>query len=82
MAKGKTTKQKTVPKAPPTITPPDPAHAIAHVPTHTADEKREQQASNKRSVTTPAEVEEDVCFICAEPITFWSVGVCGHKTCQ
>ncbi|OXG14726.1 cytoplasmic protein [Cryptococcus neoformans Tu401-1] len=82
MAKGKTTKQKTVPKAPPTITPPDPAHAIAHVPTHTADEKREQQASNKRSVTTPAEVEEDVCFICAEPITFWSVGVCGHKTCH
>lgn len=32
-------------------------------------------------------VEEDdgddsLCFICAEPITFWSVGVCGHKTCQ
>jgi hypothetical protein len=37
------------------------------------------------ALAKPAEEEDgddSLCFICAEPITFWSVGVCGHKTCQ
>ncbi|ORX38336.1 hypothetical protein BD324DRAFT_578052 [Kockovaella imperatae] len=27
-------------------------------------------------------VDQDTCFICAEPITFWSSGICGHRTCH
>jgi hypothetical protein len=26
--------------------------------------------------------DEESCFICAERVRFWSVGVCGHRTCQ
>ncbi|KAK8854623.1 hypothetical protein IAR55_003362 [Kwoniella newhampshirensis] len=70
----------------PTITPPDPDHAILHVPTHTSEEKQailsQKSGSSSGEAGTPAEVDEDVCFICAEPITFWSVGVCGHRTCH
>ncbi|WRT68595.1 uncharacterized protein IL334_005573 [Kwoniella shivajii] len=73
-----------------TITPPDPDHAISHVPTHTSNERAQLDkkaisgvAENRNGNTeTPAEVDDDVCFICAEPITFWSVGVCGHRTCH
>ncbi|WVR09437.1 hypothetical protein IAU60_006504 [Kwoniella sp. DSM 27419] len=66
--------------AKPTVTPPDPEHAIAHVPTHTSAEHAAIKQND--GAETPAEVDEDVCFICAEPITFWSVGVCGHRTCH
>ncbi|WVQ95123.1 hypothetical protein IAU59_002217 [Kwoniella sp. CBS 9459] len=75
-----------------TISPPDPSHAISHVPTHTSAEKAAlsknsgsgsgSEPEDRTQSQTPAEVDEDVCFICAEPITFWSVGVCGHRTCH
>ncbi|WVF67503.1 hypothetical protein IAT40_002259 [Kwoniella sp. CBS 6097] len=64
-----------------TISPPDPSHAISHVPTHTSAEKA-ALPKVESGEQIPAEVDEDVCFICAEPITFWSVGVCGHRTCH
>lgn len=33
---------------------------------------------------TEIEAEDDIgqCFICAEPITFWSAGICQHRTCH
>nr|XP_031863964.1 uncharacterized protein CI109_000608 [Kwoniella shandongensis]KAA5531036.1 hypothetical protein CI109_000608 [Kwoniella shandongensis] len=79
------TRKNSVPPGP-TITPPDPEHAILHVPTHTSEEKEailsQKAESSSGEAGTPAEVDEDICFICAEPITFWSVGVCGHRTCH
>jgi hypothetical protein len=30
----------------------------------------------------PAVSDEETCFICAEKITYFAVGVCGHTTCQ
>jgi hypothetical protein len=30
----------------------------------------------------PAESEEDVCWICAEPVKYYSVGECNHRTCH
>nr|XP_019011646.1 uncharacterized protein I206_03749 [Kwoniella pini CBS 10737]OCF50427.1 hypothetical protein I206_03749 [Kwoniella pini CBS 10737] len=70
-----------------TIPTPDPEHAISHVPTHTTSERAalDRKNSSKDVVVkdeTPEEVDDDVCFICAEPITFWSVGICGHRTCH
>ncbi|WVQ68449.1 uncharacterized protein L199_006657 [Kwoniella botswanensis] len=74
-----------------TIPTPDPEHAISHVPTHTSSERAALDQNKKNGTSTktntsdeqsPAEVDDDVCFICAEPITFWSVGVCGHRTCH
>ncbi|ODN83658.1 hypothetical protein L202_01755 [Cryptococcus amylolentus CBS 6039] len=70
------------PSAGPLIPTPDPAHAIAHVPTHSTDEKRDLKSANGTGANTPEEVEDDICFICAEPIQFWSVGICGHQTCH
>nr|ODN94469.1 cytoplasmic protein [Cryptococcus depauperatus CBS 7855] len=76
-------KNKRTDQVAPQLTPPDPAHAIAHVPVHTSDEKHQlEQQQRDDETTTPTEVEDDVCFICAEPITFWSVGACGHETCH
>ncbi|WVW85416.1 hypothetical protein I302_107454 [Kwoniella bestiolae CBS 10118] len=83
--------QKTKPnrKNSATIPTPDPEHAISHVPTHTSSEraaldlkKNGQNVKSNEEGASPAEVDDDVCFICAEPITFWSVGVCGHRTCH
>lgn len=65
---------------PPKVTPPNPAVGSATVPTETKEEKEEEAAGKPAAED---EVEDDgICFICAEPITFWSVGVCGHRTCQ
>ncbi|WVQ72092.1 hypothetical protein IAR50_001637 [Cryptococcus sp. DSM 104548] len=85
MAKSKSSsKQASESRRPsgPLIPTPDPAHAIAHVPTHTTDEKRGVKSTDGTGANTPEEVEDDVCFICAEPIQFWSVGICGHRTCH
>lgn len=30
----------------------------------------------------PSVGDEETCFICAEKITYFAVGVCGHTTCQ
>ncbi|WWC63500.1 uncharacterized protein I303_106103 [Kwoniella dejecticola CBS 10117] len=69
-----------------TIPTPDPEHAISHVPIHTTSERAALDRKNSKETAvkdeTPGEVDDDVCFICAEPITFWSVGVCGHRTCH
>lgn len=62
-----------------TNSPPSPSHAAQTVPTETDEEKAEALGV----APTPPEIDDMVqCFICAEPITFWSVGVCGHRTCQ
>lgn len=32
---------------------------------------------------TPTDVDDSaVCFICAEPVTYWAVGQCNHHVCQ
>ena len=71
----------------PTIGTPKASHHTSHVPTDRTDTAEDGDAADEAS--PPAEEEQpeldessDVCFICAEPVTFWSVGVCGHRTCQ
>lgn len=62
---------------PPTIPSPKTIEPTATVPT----EENEDQTD----IAAPTQEEMDdtyTCFICAEPIIFWSTGVCGHKTCQ
>ncbi|KAL7422362.1 hypothetical protein Q5752_003008 [Cryptotrichosporon argae] len=66
--------------AAPAIAPPDPAHATLHVP---SGEDDANTTSGQSSDVTPPEVDDvTTCFICAESITLWSVGVCGHRTCH
>lgn len=68
---------------PPKVTPPHPAVGSATVPTETQEEKEEDAAQTEPVIEEEVDDDDDgVCFICAEPITFWSVGVCGHRTCQ
>lgn len=71
---------------PPRVTPPDPEHAAVHVPTEetspTDQPVTEEAVPAKQGEAAEAGFDDDVCFICAEPATYWSRGVCGHKTCQ
>jgi len=76
---------------PPRVPTPDPKHALAHVPT----EQGEAGVADSGEGAVVAKVEEgqvagaqsedgddETCIICAEPVTYYSVGVCGHRTCQ
>ena len=67
---------------PPHIPTPEGAEPTATVPTESNDDGEGNQVED---VAEPTQEEMDdtyTCFICAEPTTFWSTGVCGHKTCQ
>lgn len=67
---------------PSSVTPPDPAVGSATVPTETTEEKEEDAVKDNEEGEQEVVEDDGICFICAEPITFWSVGVCGHRTCQ
>jgi hypothetical protein len=30
----------------------------------------------------PAQDDQALCFICAEPVRYWSLGPCSHRTCH
>jgi len=67
---------------PPHIPTPEAAEPTANVPTESHDD---EEVTQTEVVAEPTQEEMDdtyTCFICAEPTTFWSTGVCGHKTCQ
>ncbi|KZT09676.1 uncharacterized protein LAESUDRAFT_646679 [Laetiporus sulphureus 93-53] len=34
------------------------------------------------NVTDDAGAEGDICFICAEPVKYWSLSECNHRTCH
>ncbi|KAJ2000028.1 hypothetical protein GGI04_004318 [Coemansia thaxteri] len=36
---------------------------------------------SKNGAEAEADDEEDVCFICAEPVELYAVGACNHRTC-
>lgn len=74
---------------PPRVKPPPVEHASATVPTkeHEAGDQLEADsggvvAKGPAKDESPMDADDNICIICAEPITYWSVGVCGHKTCQ
>ena len=72
-------------RVPPAISLPDPSVGAAAVPTETNGEKGKAMAKAPSPVPLAEEgegEENELCFICAEPVTFYSVGVCGHRTCQ
>lgn len=67
---------------PPHIPSPQAAEPTATVPTESQEDEEDTQ---EEVVAEPTQEDLDdtyTCFICAEPTTFWSTGVCGHKTCQ
>ena len=42
-----------------------------------------EKAEEKATATTPAEEDdENLCWICAEPVKYWSVSECNHRTCH
>ncbi|KAK4689158.1 hypothetical protein P7C73_g938, partial [Tremellales sp. Uapishka_1] len=62
----------------PTISSPLTSNAASFAPAGIAEDK-----DATSTPPSPEEVDDAVqCFICAEEITFWSVGVCGHRTCH
>jgi hypothetical protein len=62
---------------PPAIHAPKAAEPTATVPTDSGP------AAGAVTDFTQEELDDiSTCFICAEPITLWSTGICGHKTCQ
>ncbi|KAK1927275.1 putative cytoplasm protein [Papiliotrema laurentii] len=73
---------------PPRVPPPDPAHTSAHVPTEPSEEDAVSAgpvghpATESAAPSEMGDTDDNVCIICAEPVTYWSVGVCGHKTCH
>ena len=76
---------------PPRVPAPDPRHTSAQVPT-TEGSSGVPEADDQAVVAkvedghaAGAESEEgddETCIICAEPVTYYSVGICGHRTCQ
>ncbi|KAG1497358.1 hypothetical protein G6F49_008750 [Rhizopus delemar] len=46
-----------------------------------ATEKKKEESKNKRSKEEEDE-EEDICFICTEPIDYYAVAPCDHRTCH
>jgi hypothetical protein len=49
------------------------------------DEEAEEEGTDEESLVAPplpTVSDEETCFICAEKITYFAVGVCGHTTCQ
>ncbi|ORY35728.1 hypothetical protein BCR39DRAFT_511754 [Naematelia encephala] len=67
----------------PSIKPPAPSEAHQKVPSPSSEDGTGGQVGAGVEDDEGEEVDSDSqCFICAEPITFWSVGVCGHRTCH
>ncbi|KAJ9114719.1 hypothetical protein QFC22_005595 [Naganishia vaughanmartiniae] len=53
--------------------------------TDSANSEDDDEDSDERSGMAPplpAVKDEETCFICAEKITYFAVGVCGHTTCH
>lgn len=49
------------------------------------DEGEAEEGTDEESLVAPplpTVPDEETCFICAEKITYFAVGVCGHTTCQ
>lgn len=49
------------------------------------DEGEAEEGTDEESLVAPplpTVSDEETCFICAEKITYFAVGVCGHTTCQ
>jgi len=42
------------------------------------------KAVSRSGTVTPPPAGDDgaLCFICAEPVTYWAVGQCNHHVCQ
>jgi hypothetical protein len=56
-----------------------------------AQEKREEDVTSSTAAIPSANVDgneiadtdpDDVCFICAEPVKYYSVSACNHRTCH
>ncbi|KAF9014196.1 hypothetical protein BDQ17DRAFT_1342259 [Cyathus striatus] len=48
----------------------------------TASEEAGPVAENKASDEVDADDDTEVCFICAEPVKYYSVSECNHRTCH
>ena len=57
-----------------------------------ADQDREENKINREADYMPTDAliaapieddgDDDVCWICAEPVKYWSVSECNHRTCH
>lgn len=66
-------------------TAPIPSSAIAEGKKPSLDGANELQATNTTqppAATIDDAEEEELCFICAEPVSLYSVGPCNHRTCH
>lgn len=46
------------------------------------EEETDTDGESRVAPPLPTVTDEETCFICAEKITYFAVGVCGHTTCQ
>lgn len=48
-----------------------------------AEREREQEAAASSRMGADGEQEEiDTCYICAEPVKYYALGTCSHRTCH
>jgi hypothetical protein len=61
-----------------------PAEEMEELGVEDAEEEEEGTDGEQGLVAPPLPTvsDEETCFICAEKITYFAVGVCGHTTCQ
>lgn len=64
-----------------------PATSAQRAPDHDHDHDHDHIHTPKpvkagKTVAEPPDADSSVCFICAEPVTYWAVGTCNHHVCQ
>lgn len=60
---------------------PDPAHATKGTDVEEKVEDEEVADANANAAAD-GEGDEAICFICAEPVKYYSVSLCNHRTCH
>lgn len=63
-----------------------PTASSSSPPAHSHDDEptvsQTAVTQSRKAVATPPPEDGHVCFICAEPVTYWAVGTCNHHVCQ
>ncbi|KAI1784004.1 hypothetical protein LXA43DRAFT_1044548 [Ganoderma leucocontextum] len=83
--RGRGAKHGGPPRDPADSTKPDslPAAAAAAGPTEADKAAGSEAVTESANTTADATVEDSaVCWICAEPVKYWSVSQCNHRTCH
>lgn len=68
--------------SPATIDPPPQQTSTDNNETPTVIDDGKEEEANVEAATTGSQSDADICWICAEPVKFYSLSECNHRTCH